>query len=185
MATQAHEYVEKQGYAPPDANSSRASLSYILLLLIHSAPSNTLPKGIRAVVTLLDHKEVMRNSDRITVAIMHSLDPMINSVNQVAILTQEAVGETRRAVDCLYRTGEEIQDKLQHGLEAMREDIQQTAEYVKEGANMLVQAAAMAIKITHKEPRNTQTLGAGGTHTLTYAEVINNCLPAAHLSMMA
>src|SRR5882724_3252992 len=90
-AMQACEYLEKQGYAPPDANGSRESLSYTLLLLTHCAPSNTLPKGIRAVVTLLDHKEVMRNSDRITVAIMHSLDPMIDSMNKVAVLLQEAV----------------------------------------------------------------------------------------------
>jgi len=116
-ATQAHEYLEKQGYALPDANGSRASLSYTLLLLTHCAPSNTLPKGVGAVVTLLEHEEARRTSDRIISAIMCRLDPKIDSLEQVADLAQKAVGETRRGADCLYRTSKETRDELQSGLE--------------------------------------------------------------------
>jgi len=48
---QAHNYLEKQGYALADTNGSRVSLSYTLLLT-HCAPPNILPRGIRAVATL-------------------------------------------------------------------------------------------------------------------------------------
>ena len=45
-AKQAREYLEKQGYAPADAQGNRASLSYTLLLLAHYASPSILPKGI-------------------------------------------------------------------------------------------------------------------------------------------
>ena len=49
VAAQVREYLEKEGYAPPDVWVGRAKLSYTLLLLLHTAPPSILPKGIRAV----------------------------------------------------------------------------------------------------------------------------------------
>jgi len=45
-------------------------LSYILLLLLNAIPPNVLPKGIRAVATLLEHEEVIPTADTIVAAIM-------------------------------------------------------------------------------------------------------------------
>ena len=56
MAAQAREYLEREGYAPPDELGGRAKLSYMLLLLLHAMPPRILPKGIRAVATLLEHE---------------------------------------------------------------------------------------------------------------------------------
>src|SRR5882724_10042082 len=52
MAVQVQEFLEKEGYALPDARGGKAMLSYTLLLLLHPAPPNLLSKGIRAVTTL-------------------------------------------------------------------------------------------------------------------------------------
>jgi len=57
MAAQAREFLEKEGYAPPDTRGGKASLSYTLLLLLNAAPSNLLPKGIRVVATLMEREE--------------------------------------------------------------------------------------------------------------------------------
>jgi len=43
----------------------------------------------------------------------------------------------------------------------------------------------MAINSTHEEARNTQTSGMGVPHILTYTDIINSHLPAAHLNTMA
>ena len=57
MATQVREYLEKQGYVLPDEQGGRTLLSYTLLLLLHAVTLSILPKGIRAVAMLLEHKE--------------------------------------------------------------------------------------------------------------------------------
>src|SRR5882724_8953934 len=54
MVAHLREYLEKEGYTPPDVQGGRAKLSYMLLLLLHAAPPIILPKGIRAVMTLLE-----------------------------------------------------------------------------------------------------------------------------------
>ena len=46
MAAHAREFLEKEGYAPPDARGGRAKLSYMLLLLLHAAPPSIPPKGL-------------------------------------------------------------------------------------------------------------------------------------------
>jgi len=48
LATAAHarEFLEKEGYAPPDARGCRAKLSYMLLLLLHAAPQASSQKGL-------------------------------------------------------------------------------------------------------------------------------------------
>src|SRR5882724_3235100 len=57
-AAQAREYLEKQGYTLLDAQGRLATLSYMLLLLVHCASPNILPKGIRAVTKPLESEEV-------------------------------------------------------------------------------------------------------------------------------
>jgi len=57
-AVQAREFLEKEGYAPLDTRGGKAMLSHTLLLLLHAVPPNLLPKGIRAVATLMECKEV-------------------------------------------------------------------------------------------------------------------------------
>ena len=56
-AAQVREFLEKEGYTPPDARGGKASLSYTLLLLLHAEPPNLLSKGIRAVATLMECEE--------------------------------------------------------------------------------------------------------------------------------
>src|SRR5882724_7512480 len=68
-AAHAREFLEKEGYAPPDTWGGRAKLSYMLLLLLHAAPPSILPKGIRAVVMLLECKENTCTTDIIATAV--------------------------------------------------------------------------------------------------------------------
>jgi len=80
----AWEYLEKQGYVPPDAQGGKVMLSYKLLLLVHCALPNILPKAIRADGTLLECEEVGQNVDTITTAIMCKLDPVVNLMDHMA-----------------------------------------------------------------------------------------------------
>ena len=109
----------------------------------HCTPLNTLPRGIRVITTLLEHKESTRTSDAIISAVMCRLDPMIDLRDQVADVVQEVVGKTRKVEDCLYRTPEEVRDELQCGLELVREDIKQSAECVKNKTIKLAKAVTM------------------------------------------
>ena len=43
---QAHEFLEKEGYALADVNRARASIAYILLLLTHCMLPNIPHRGI-------------------------------------------------------------------------------------------------------------------------------------------
>src|SRR5882672_4367497 len=127
-AAQAHEYLEKQGYVPPDAKGGKATLSYTLLLLLHAAPPNVLPKGIRVVATLLESEEVGRTADTIVAAVMRKLDPVLELMEHTTDMEQEAIGDTRKAADRLYRTGEEMRDELQKGMDEAKENIQRMTE---------------------------------------------------------
>src|SRR5882724_9040272 len=71
-AAQVREFLEKEGYAPPDARGGRAMLSYTLLLLLHAAPPNLLSKGIRAVTTLMECEEAGRSAETIVAAVMRN-----------------------------------------------------------------------------------------------------------------
>jgi len=77
-AAQAREYLEKQGYTPPDEQGGKASLSYTLLLLAHCALPSILPKAIRAVAAVLEHEEANHTADTIVAAVMRKLDPALN-----------------------------------------------------------------------------------------------------------
>jgi len=116
MAAQAQEYLEKQGYVPPDAKGGKDMLSYILLLLLHATPPNVLPNGIRGVTTLLEHEEVIQIANMIVVTVMQKLDPVLELMDHAAEMVQEADSNTRKVEDQLYRMGEEMRDELQKGM---------------------------------------------------------------------
>jgi len=119
-AAQAQEYLEKQGYATLDMQGGQAMLSYMLLLLLHCAPPNFLPKGIRAVIKLLESEEVSQTTDTIIAAIMQKLNPAIKHMGKKADLAKAAISDTRPAADWLYRTREEMRDELQQGMETTK-----------------------------------------------------------------
>jgi len=50
------------------------------------------------------------------------------------------VEDTRKAADHLYRTGKETRDKLQKGLEVMKDNLLRTTEDIKEGIGKLTEA---------------------------------------------
>src|SRR5882724_10179927 len=70
LMVQAQEFLEKQGYAHPDVQGEKASLSHTLLLLDHCTLLSTLPKAIRAVATILEDEEARHTVDTIIAAIM-------------------------------------------------------------------------------------------------------------------
>ena len=67
---QAREFLKKQVYAPADVQGNQASLSYTLLLLAHCAPSSILPRGIQAIVTLLEQEVATQNAETVALAVM-------------------------------------------------------------------------------------------------------------------
>ena len=99
MAAQVREYLEKEGYAPPDEQGGRAKLSYMLLLLLHAVPPSILHKGIRAVAMLLEHEETTCTADIIAAAVLHKIDPELESMGQAADQIQGAASDARKAVD--------------------------------------------------------------------------------------
>jgi len=76
----------------------RAKLSNTLLLLLHAVPPSVLPKGIRAVVTLLECEEVEHTADAIA-AILCKIDPALNSMGKAANQMHGAASDTRMAAD--------------------------------------------------------------------------------------
>ena len=99
MATQVREYLEKQGYVLPDEQGGRTLLSYTLLLLLHAVTLSILPKGIRAVATLLEHEEASQTADTITAAIMSRLDPALECMALTANMVQEVVSDAMKLAD--------------------------------------------------------------------------------------
>jgi len=152
-------------------------LSYMLLLLLHCAPPNILPKGIRAVTKLLESEEASRTTDKIIAAVMQKLNPMIKHMSRMADLAEAAVSNTR-----LYRTREEIRDEVQQGVEATKEEIQKITESFHNDISKLTEMAAGPTNGNTSEATHHQE---GGPSCATYAEALNNQLPASHLSTLA
>ena len=91
MAAHMREFLEKEGYALLDVWGGRAKLSYMLLLLLHAAPPSILPKGIRAVVTLLECEEMTCTADTIAAAVLHKIDPVFKLMEKAVNQAQGAV----------------------------------------------------------------------------------------------
>jgi len=76
--------------------------------------------------------------------VLHNLSPMLHLMDHVADTAQEAVEDTRKAADHLYRTGEETRDELQKGLETAKDDLLKTMGDIKDSISKLTEAAAAA-----------------------------------------
>jgi len=184
LTTAAHvrEFLEKEGYALPNTRGGRAKLSYTLLLLLHAAPPSILPKGIRAVATLLEREETMRTAETIAAAVLRKVDLVLELLEKAVDQAQGAASDTRSAADRLYRMGEDTRDKIQKGLETAKEDIQRAMECIKDEVRKL-NGLAEAATNTAGDTEECQDNGAPGW--ATYADTVNRHLPAAHLSTLA
>ena len=176
------EYLGKEGYTPPDKQGGRAKLSYMLLLLLHAIPPSILPKGIRAIMMLLECKENTCTADIIATAILHKIDPVLESMGQAAKQTQGVASDARKAEDRLYRMGEEMRDELQKGMETAKDDIQRETETLKDEVTKLN-------KVVVTVPTRTGKVGGhqhdGVNGGITYADALNRQLPVAHISTLA
>jgi len=143
MVAQSREYLEKEGYAKPDMWGGRAMLSYMLLLLLHTVPPSILPKGIRAVATLLECEETACTANIIAAAVLCKIDPALNSVEKAANQAQGVATDIRMVVDWMYRTGEDMRDKLQKWMEVANKDIQRVMECLKDEVSKLIENTAM------------------------------------------
>ena len=99
----------------------------------------------------------------------------------MAKVAQEAVNNTRKATDYLYRTREEMRDELQKGMEVVKEDIQRITDEFRDEVSKLTVAAATVTKGTTRALAWCQDASLGHA---TYSKALNRQLPAAHLSML-
>jgi len=113
---------------------------------------------------------------------MQKLDPVLDLVDQAADTAREAVTDTRKATDHLYRTGEETRYELQKGMETVREDLQKLVENVKDEVSKLAEVAAETTRNTGRVSAQYQGLG---TARGTYADALNSRLPTTHLSTLS
>jgi len=85
-------------------------------------------------------------------------------MDQGADMAQEAVGDTRKVVDRLYRTGKETRDELQKGIEAVKEDMQKSMEDIKDEVRKLAGVAAAVA--TNIGGALMEHQGPGAAHTV-------------------
>jgi len=105
-AKAAREFLEKQGYAPVDAQGNKASLAYMLLLLAHCAPSSILPRGIHAVTMLLELEMATHCADAVSTGIMKKLELFLAIAEHTAEILQtqqRSPGEQRTGCTVLAR----------------------------------------------------------------------------------
>src|SRR5882672_7647140 len=102
----ARDFLEKHGYVPTDTQGNKASLVYSLLLLAHCTPSSILPKGIRAVATLLELETTTQCMEAVSLHVIKRLDPFLAIAEHTAKIVQEATVEARQVADRLYSTCE-------------------------------------------------------------------------------
>jgi len=124
-AKQAREYLEKQGYAPADAQGNRTSLSYTLLLLAHCALQRT-TKGMRAVATLLELENADRSAEIIATSVMNRINPLLDLTLHMTETIEETTKHTRQAADRMYNTCEEARDEINKVTECATNDLSTT-----------------------------------------------------------
>ena len=93
-AKQAWEYLKKQGYALTDTQGNHTSLSYTLLLLAHCAPPNILPKGMRAVATLLELQAAIQSAKIIAISVMQRISPLLDLTEHTTEIIEEMTKHT-------------------------------------------------------------------------------------------
>ena len=95
-------------------------------------------------MTLLEHEEATCTTDIIATALLCKIDLVLELMGQAANKEQGRASDTRKAVDQLYRMGEEMRDELQKGMDMAKEDIQRATECFKDKVSKLNEATVMA-----------------------------------------
>ena len=137
-AKQAQEYLEKQGYALADAQGNRTSLSYTLLLLAHCAPPSILPKGMRAVATLLELETADQSAKIIATSVMNRINPLLDLTLHTTETIEETTKHTRQAADRMFNTCEEARDEIYKVTECAANDLSTTIESIKGDMDKIV-----------------------------------------------
>jgi len=179
---QAWEFLERQGYAPTDVQGNQALLSYTLLLLAHCVPPSILPKGIRAVATLLEQEVAAQNTELIAIAIMRQISLLLDLSNHAAEIIDEATKHTQQAADRIYSTCEEARDEINKATENATNEISSAIENIKgdiSKATEELHTATMQME-TQCEKGTTKT-GA----RITYTDTLNRQLPMTHAGTLA
>jgi len=131
---------------------------------------------------LLEHEEAECTTDTIIAAVLHKINPALDSMGKAADQTHGMASDTRMVVDQLYSTGEETRNELQKGADAAFEDIQKATAYLKdEGSKLSIAAASVTNGMGNMEDRqHNVALGRA-----TYADTLNRQLLSDHLSTLA
>jgi len=128
---------------------------------------------------LLQHEEAGQSADTIVAAIMHKLDAMLKHMVHMANVVQEAVNDTRKATDHLYRTGEEMRMTAE-GDGGSEEDIQRTTDEFRDEVSKLTVAAAQLQRGPSGALAQCQDVSLDVPPMLS----LEQQLPATHLSML-
>ena len=106
---------------------------------------------------------------------------MLNSVEKAADQAQGMATDIRMVVDWMYRTGEDMRDELQKGMEVANKDIQRATECLKDEVSKLIENPVMA---TNEMSGLWDCQENGGPGHVSYADALNRQLLAAHLSTL-
>src|SRR5882724_11235796 len=90
---------------------------------------------------------------------MQKLNLANEHIGKTADLAEAAINDTRLAVDCLYRTREEMRDDLQEGMETTKEDIQTITESLHNYLSKLMEAAVRSTSSNTGEMTHHQEEG--------------------------
>jgi len=140
MVAQVKEY-QRRLHSTGCTGRQRQAKLHTLIVTTCCAP---LPKGIRAVATLLEHEEAACTADIIAAIVLCKIDLVLDLMGKVADQAQDAASDTRMVADRLSRTGEEMRDELQKGMDMAKEDIQRATECFKDKVSKLNEATVMA-----------------------------------------
>jgi len=188
LEVQAHEFLEKEGYTPADANRARALLTYTLLLLTHCMPPNILPRGIQAVMTLLEHEETSKVVEAMALLVMRRVDLLVNLMEHATKSVQESVMDTRGAATMMYNTWEEVRDEVQKVVDAAKEDLQGTVKETKEELQKAVKGMEGAGTVGARQwvsGMGNMRSAEMGTMSYMAMTMLNSGLPTMHANTLA
>jgi len=129
---QACDYLEEQGYMPKDTQGNKTTLMHMLLLLAHCAPHGMLPRGIRAIATILENEAATKNADTVTTNVTKRIDPLLELIKEVTDTMQGVMTQARKAADMLYSTCEDVRDEIHKAAKCAKEELQKTADRARD-----------------------------------------------------
>lgn len=197
-------YLSSQGYAPPDAELSLATLSFILLQLAAASGSATDSNGIKAVAFLLEeistHGLAMSLADRI----MGRINEQVSEVAQTLVSAKAKEVEYFRTSALEQKKGLEVvraevskateqMERSRDGLEGTTNSLEnavgEVAEFFKTSID---QISEQVLAITsHEAPANSQTATRSPATSSTpadpfsYAAATRQHLPSTHASIIS